>query len=214
MNNIDDSKFLPSAAAMLDGLLEGDFDACRAVMTTQVDDASLAAAVEQMSGLLAEVDSYSLTPVGWNKKITNGTEMSMLRYEMHTEAGDYYVELVMVEGVDGLAGFHITPIEETAVTGTPGAMEGAGLLQWLVLIFGVVEYGFIIWMAVDCLRNKRKGRVGWVLLILLISSIFTVTISAGKLSFNFNVGIYLYLSALLKDSTGAVMLGRRIRQLK
>ncbi len=204
--NIDDSEFRPSATAMLDGLLEGDYAACRAVMTRQVDDASLRAAVEQMSGLLAEVESYSLTPVGWNKKVTNGTGMSSLRYEMQTEAGDYYVELVLVEGVDGLAGFHITPIEHTTVTGNPGTMKGADALQWLVLLFGVAEYGFVIWMAVDCLRRKPKAKVGWLLLILLISSIFTLTITSGRLSFNFNFGIYLHLSTLLKDSAGAIQL--------
>ena len=203
---IDDSAFLPSATAMLDALLEGDYDTCRAVMTSQVDDASLRTAVEQMSGLLAEVESYDLTPVGWNKKITNGTEMSSLRYEMSTEAGDFFVELVLVEGVDGLAGFHITPVQALAVTGNPGNMKGAGVLQWLVLLFGVAEYGFVIWMAVDCLRRKPKAKVGWLLLILLVSSIFTLTLTAGRLSFNFNVGIYLHLSSLLKDSAGAIQL--------
>lgn len=204
--NIDDSEFRPSATAMIDGLLEGNYEVCRAVMTSQVDDTSLRAAVEQMSGLLSKVESYSLTPVGWNKKITNGTEMSALRYEMSTEAGDFYVELVLVEGVDGLAGFHITPIETVTITGAPGAMKGADALQWLVLLFGFAEYGFVLWMAVDCLRRKPKARVGWLLLILLVSSIFTLTLSAGRLSFNFNFGIYLHLSGLLRDSVGAIQL--------
>lgn len=204
--NIDDSAFLPGTTAMLDGLLAEDFDSCRAVITTQVDDQSLRNAVAQMSQLLDGVKGYTLKAVGWNKNIHNGVAQSMVTYEMQTEAGRYLVQVVLVEGVDGLAGFHISPVEEITVTGAPGAMEGANLLQWLVLLLGIAEYGFVLWMAVDCLRHKFKGRIGWLLLILLISSIFTLTFSAGKLSFNFNFGIYLHLSGLLKDSVGAVML--------
>lgn len=203
---IDDSAFLPDTTAMLDGLLAEDFDACREVITTQVDDQTLRSAVAQMSQLLGGVDSYTLKAVGWNKNIHNGISQSSVNYEMQTEAGRFLVQAVMVEGVDGLAGFQISPVEEVVVTGAPGAMEGAGAVQWLMLIFGVAEYGFVLWMAVDCLRHKFKGRIGWLLLILLFSSIFTLSIAGGKLTFDFKFGIYLHLSNLLKDSAGMMAL--------
>ena len=61
-------------------------------------------------------------------------------------------------------------------------------------------------MAIDCLRHSFKGKVGWLLLILLISGLITLTFGQGKLYFNINGGIYPYLSALLKDSVGTTVL--------
>ena len=61
-------------------------------------------------------------------------------------------------------------------------------------------------MAVDCLRHKFKGRIGWLLVILLVSSLIRLSFSGGKLSLHFNFGVYLYSTALLRESTGAVLL--------
>ena len=203
---IDDSAFLPGTTAMLDAILAEDFAGCRAVMTEQVDDESLRGALDQMGQLLEGVESYTLKPVGWRKNVTNGISQSTVRYEMQTNLQTYYVDAVLVEGMDGLAGFHITPIQQNTVTGTPANMQGASLMQWLVLLIGVAEWAFVVWMAVDCLRRKPKRKIGWLLLILLVSGIFTLTVAAGKVSFNINAGIYLHLSGLLSDSAGSMML--------
>jgi hypothetical protein len=204
--SIDDSAFLPGTTAMLDALLTGDYDSCRGLVTKQVEDETLRTAVNQMHQLLADVESYSLKPAGWQKNTNNGITQSLMRYEMQTNAGSFCVDVVLVEGVDGLAGFQITPIQQVDATGTPGSMEGAGILQWLVLLLGFAEAAFVIWMAVDCLRHKFKGRIGWLLMILLISSLISLSFSGGKLSIHFNFGVYLYATALLRESTGAMLL--------
>ena len=204
--SIDDSAFLPGTTAMLDALLLGDYDSCRKLVTVQVEDEALHAGLEQMSQILTDVESYSLKAVGWQKNTNNGITQSVVRYEMQTNAGSFYVDTVLVEGMAGLAGFQITPIQQTTVTGTIGSMEGAGVLQWMVLLLGMVEFGFVLWMAVDCLRHKFKGRIGWLLLILLVSSLISLSFSGGNLSLHFNFGVYLYATALLRESTGAVLL--------
>lgn len=204
--SVDDSAFLPGTTAMLDALLAGDYDSCRELVTEQLEDEDLRIGVAQMSELLTDVETYSLKAVGWQKNTQNGIAQSLMRYEMQTNAGSFYVDSVLVEGINGLAGFHITPIQQTTVTGTLGSMEGAGVLQWLVLLLGLTEFAFVLWMAVDCLRHKFKGRIGWLLVILLVSSLISLSFSGGKLSLHFNFGVYLYSTALLRESTGAVLL--------
>ena len=203
---IDDSAFRPGTTSMLDALLTGDYDSCRRLVTEQVEDEDLRTAVAQMSQLLADVESYTLKVTGWQKNTNNGITQSVVRYEMQTNAGSFCVDTVLVDGMDGLAGFHITPIQKTMVTGTLGNMEGADALQWLVLLLGLAEFAFVAWMAVDCLRRKFKGRIGWLLMILLVSSLMNLSVSGGKLSLHFNFGVYLYSTALLRESTGAVLL--------
>lgn len=204
--SIDDSAFLPGTTAMLDAILAEDYDSCRALVTAQVGDEELHEAVTQMNQLLDSVENYTLKPVGWDNSTHNGITQSAVRYEMDTEAGKFYVEAVLVENVEGLAGFHISPIQQTTVTGSLGNMKDAGVMQWLVLVLGLAEFAFVIWMAVDCLRQKFKGRIGWLLLILFVSSLISLSISGGKISLNFNFGIYLFSTALLRDSTGALLL--------
>lgn len=204
--NIDDSAFLPGTTALLDALLAGDYDSCRNLVTVQVEDDTLRDAVNQMNQLLEGVESYTLKPVAWDQTTHNGVTQSAVRYEMETEAGRYYVEVVLVDNVDGLAGFHITPIQQTTVTGTIGNMEGAGVVQWLMLLLGLAEFAFVIWTAVDCLRHRPKGWIGWMLLILFISGLISLSFAGGKLSLRFNFGIYLYSTALLLDSAGAMLL--------
>lgn len=204
--NIDDSAFRPQTTAMLDGVIANDFDACRDLVADQVDDESLRSALEQMNGMLAQVESYTLKPVSWNKNVRNGIDQTTLRYEMYTQAGDFYVDVALVEDVEGLASFYVTPLQRVTVTGTPGAMKGASLMQWLILLLGAAEIGFILWMAVNCFRHEGKGKVGWLLLILLVGAVVNLTVIAGRISFRFNVGIHLQLSALLRDSNGAMQL--------
>lgn len=203
---VDDSEFRSQTMAMLDALITDDYDACRALVSQNVTDAELREGYSQLRRELSGVESYTLRAVYWNKNVRNDVTQSSLQYEMTTNAGMFSVEVISLSTTEGLAGFRIAPVEQITSTGTLGSMEGAGILQWMFLLLGLAEIGFVLWMAVDCLRSKCKGRVGWLLLILLIGGVVNLTFSDGGFSIRSNAGLMLHLTALLRQSNGTAVL--------
>lgn len=118
----------------------------------------------------------------------------------------YILQIVLSSDTDGIAGFHFDVYAQTVTTGTLLTMQGADGAQWVFLLIGLAEIGLIIGSVVDCARTKIKRKALWIVLILLGSVIWTLSAVQGKVSFNFNIGLLLSHTALIRYSTGGFML--------
>lgn len=204
----DNERIRPGVDAVLTALLAGDEEAGYAAVYHEISRKEFVTAFAQMRELLAEVETYELTPIQYNFRSTNGTRAEQMVYRMTTNAGTYVVSAVVVEGYQGLTSFHIAPEENTALsyTGTPGHMEGASLGQWIVLILGLLGWAFVIWMAVDCCRRKIRRKWLWLIVILLGGVLLTLSASATSMNFRFNVGLHLRLSSWIFYGDGTSQL--------
>lgn len=203
---IDDSDFRADTEAMLNAVIADDFAACRSLVSADVDDASLAAAIEQMRTVLNGVSGYELQATNFSKNITNGVSRTTIRYQMSAGESTFYVDVTRVSGTDGLAGFYVTSYQEPTITGTIGAMADANAAQWVFLVVAVAELAFLIWMLVDCCCHKFKNKALWVALILVGNAMFTLLVADGQFRVNYNIGLIWNYTALIRYSTGGMML--------
>ena len=203
---IDDSEFRADTQQMLDAVLVNDMDTCRALISRDVDDAALAAGVAQMQTVLEDVAEYTLQPISFNKKATNGITQTTIRYRMSAGEMIFLVDAVRVSNADQLAGFHVVRYEEPVYTGTVGHMDGADAAQWILLLVAAAETAFVIWMLIDCFRHTIGNKALWIALILIGNALITLTTGNGQFNLNYAVGTVWNHTALIRYSTGSDVL--------
>lgn len=204
----DDSEIRALTTQMLDGILTGDYDACRAALCREIPDRDVRALCEQGRDYLPDISGYELDIVQWNLQTVNGIREFYVRYRMTAQEHIYYVDVRTVSDTKGLYNFHVNSEADLAeatkvtVTGTLATFRDSDGLQKCLLIFGLAEFAFVVFSAVYCLRKKPKRRWLWLLLIVLASALIRFVIANGSYSTHLHAGIYLALTSLLRDSTG------------
>ncbi len=199
---LDDEKIRNQTEVLLDALIDKDYNAFRENIADEIDSLSVAQGYNELCSVVYGTETYELRFLSRNTHIGNGIQQIKIRYLMITETQNLYVDVVGVSDIDGIVTFVLTPIQETYVTGTLENMNGANALQWGMLLFGIGEFVFVVWMFVDCIRHKFKSKAVWIAIILLCTAIFSVTISEEALRFNVNFGLFLTHTAWLRYSTG------------
>lgn len=179
-----------------------------AVVIQEIDPKEFRQDFMELCQLVSEVDIYELTTIGLHYSTHNGVTTVQVNYRMTTDAGNYVVQVVAPGDYAYLLSFYIIPEEQTTLvyTGTLGHMQGADLLQWLILLTSVLSWGFIAWMLVDCCRRKMQKKVLWILLILLGGMLLTWSAGGGSVSIRVNFGIYIQLNTLLRYGDGSTKL--------
>lgn len=197
--SIDDSAIRAEAAAVMDGMIAGDYEACRANISSRISDAELTEAFEQLSPNMARLGEYELNLVEWKRNISGDVDQTAIRYLVVTEQGNYQLDVTKIAGETGLVGFFISDAEEETVR----AAEPAGVAHWIFLAAGLLGAAFVIWMIVDCARRKMKRKWLWILLSLLGTVLLTVSLESGSFKFQFNIGLYLGTTSLTTYMDGA-----------
>jgi hypothetical protein len=62
--------------------------------------------------------------------------------------------------------YNVAPLSDSLEHSTRFTFEGKGIVHYLFLVFMLIEFLFIIYVAVNCLRTQMKKKVLWVLFIL------------------------------------------------
>lgn len=204
----DDPAIRAATEVFLDALVADDADAAYAAVYSGIDRTEFDTAFAQMYAFVDGVTDYTLEPIHYSYSNSNGVATIQLTYSMTAEAGSYIVTAAKTEGYEGLMGVHIAPEEQTTLhySGTLGHMAGANAFQWGVLVLGVLTWAFVIWMVVDCSRQKIRKKALWLVLIILGATILTLTVSGGSVNLRFNFGLYLQLSSLIRYGDGSAEL--------
>lgn len=192
----------------ISAILVDDPEEAFEVLHNDIKRTEFDAAYTQIYNCIKDVETYELTPIHYNFANRNGTKTIQLTYRMTTNSGAFIVTAAMIEGNEGLRAFNIVQEEQTALsyTGTPGHMQGANLLQWVVLVVGILTVVFVLGVFVDCCRTKIKRKILWLIFILLGGLILSLSMSNGMLNFHFNIGLYMKLSTLMYYGDGSVQL--------
>ena len=192
--------------AMLDAILADDAAAVRGMISTDISNTEFETFYAQAREVFGGIAEYELKQLNWHKNITNGVTIQQAQFLMTAGEDTYVLQIVLSSEMEGIAGFQFDRYVETVTTGTLLTMQGANGAQWVFLLIGLAEIGLIIWAVVDCARSKIKKKALWIVLILFGSVIWTLSAVQGKLNFNFNIGMFLTHTALLRYSTGGFML--------
>ena len=201
-----DEALLESTRQMLDSLISDDFDGAYNLISGAVTKEQFQPLYDGLRPVLQDVENYELIASYKATKIAGDASYVAVRYLFVAQDLKLVVESTRQEGVAGLIGFRVNEYQEVTVTGTVGSMKGADAGQWIFLVIGILEAGFMIWMFVDCCRQKIRRKWLWLLLIMLVSAALNVSVGSG-LRMGANVGLFLNLyTALLRYTTGEVTL--------
>lgn len=205
----DDSAIRAKTEDMLDALIADDAAAAYAMVADACSQTEFDGVYAGMRQMLSGATSYELKRVSFNFRTGNGETTTQAVYTMTANNGKAFaVQVAEATGYRGLAGFRITPKENTSLsyTGDLGHMQGADAAQWGVVILAGLTLVFVILVLIDCCRQKIKRKVLWILVILLGMVAFTFVTSSTSVRFNFNIGAFLSYSALLRYGDGSTAL--------
>lgn len=196
--DFDDSAIRQEAAAVLDGLIAGDYDAVRDGLSSQITDSDLRAVFASLSREMEGLGEYEISPQEWRITNQDGVKLTAIRYLVTAGQTRFVIDVTKVEGEQGISGFHVRPAEAAG----PAKMS-AGAIGWAVTGVGIAAWVFVLWMVVDCLRRKMKRKWLWVPLILLLFMGFHLSLIQGNAAFRVNFGLLLGLSNLTAYSDGS-----------
>lgn len=191
---------------MLDGLLSNDINMSLAAISSNIPQRELQTKFDELAAMLPEADNYTLTPTNINKKTSNGLTQTSVRFLMEIRDQSFLVDVSTLSNQEGLYSIFLQPYEVITVTGTIDTLGQCDVLQILFLVIAAAETVFVIWMFVDCCRHKMKYKAGYLILILMGNLILAFTAAAQNLHLQFQFGLFLTYSALLRYSSGEMMI--------
>lgn len=202
----EDAQLRADTERMLDAILKDDYQAAWDTIYQEVDASQFRQAYLQIQTVLKGVTQYELVASNINKTVTNGLETVSVRYMMTTGEQRFFVDVARAEGYVGLISFRLNVYQPVTVTGTLRNMQGANVIQWIVLIVGLLELAVTVFVFVDCCRHKMRKKWLWLLFIGVGAVIFSVIATPEQLRINFNFGALLGYTSLLSYSTGGFVL--------
>jgi hypothetical protein len=188
---------------MIDAFIAGDEDAAYAVFADGMDRNSFSQSFLTFCDYVEGVETYELTQIGWYAGMENGVGYYRATFDMTSNAGNFTIEAMEVEGYEGIYNFRIVSDEdyENATenyTGTITKMKGASPIQWGFIVFSALCLGFVIWMLADCIKRKIKYKVIWIILILCGALAFTVNVGQNGANFNSTIAIMIFSYSYLQ----------------
>lgn len=196
---------------MLDAIIADDFDTAFQTAPDAGTKQEFTAFYNQMRGVLADVDEYKLTCIGYNTSVNfdNGKQIKRTdaQYKFKSKNLEFVIAAATMTGYEKLAGFHITPIEQTDLyyNGTLGNMVDASPFQWAILLLNLVVLAVTVFAIVDCARRNIKKKALWIVIIVLGMLIVGLTTTATTSQFNFTLGWFSY-SAFIVYGSGKTVL--------
>lgn len=187
----------------LDAILTGDKTAAYALVRSSCSEEEFDSLFSEFCEYLDGISDYELKQVGWRYNLDNGVETVSATYELSGDNGTLYViSAAMVEGVEGLSGFHVQDTAE--ILEMQKSFRG---LDLILKVYSVLVLAFGVWMLVDCIKRKLRRKWLWILLI-LVGVLFKVTIGATQLHLNFNIGFWFTFSGVSADIYGNAVIAK------
>ncbi len=196
----EDEEVRAMTEQMLNALMNEDTETARGLMKNACTDAEFASFYSSFQNYFKDMESYTLSLLSVNTKITAGITRYTAVYRMETNENKLYdITVGTSSDMEGLYGFHITSAEQNVAqyTGTITTLEGSTPVQWVLLFTGLLAYGFIIWALLDCCRWKIKQKWLYILMIILGSVAVLWTIQPGGVKLNFSFLNLLSYTALM-----------------
>lgn len=177
----------------IDNVLTKKYDEAFALIKNAGSREAFKKVTDYMDAELEGVSSYELKVISWNSTLNDGVTKTTVSFEMKTDTGKKFeVSTVLMSNIEGMAGFHIKPV--------PKITDTVSLFKIPLIILSVVVVVFQMWMLVDCIRNKTKLKILWIIMI-VFSIRLSLTLGADGL--NFMPSIFLGLSLSGVAVTGA-----------
>lgn len=205
-NKVDDAQVRENTERMLSYILADDFENAHTMVCTVVTREDFRQPYADIRAVLQNVTEYELLASGRTNNVTNGVSSVTIRYMLTSGEERIFVESTCTEGSIGLTGFHVNAYNPVTQTGTLTSMKEANGIQWVFLVIGLLEAGFMVWMFVDCCRSKIRRKWLWLALTLLGAIAVSFTVDGG-LSYRYNIGLFFNLhTALIRYSSGGFTL--------
>lgn len=199
---VDDATVRENTERMLSYILADDFENAYTMVCTVATREEFRQPYADIRAVLRGVTDYELVASYRNNNVTNGVSYVGIRYMLTSGEQKILVEATRQEGGIGLVGFHVYTYDPVTQTGTLTTMQGANAVQWIFLVIGLLEGGFMIWMFVDCCRSKIRWKWLWLILTLLGAVAISVTVANG-INLRYNIGLFFNLhTALIRYSSG------------
>lgn len=149
---------------------------------------------EEIQVIVEGATSYEIEQIGWNVNMRNGLKTYTSAYQVYLNNDKIVLfRIVTTDSIDGITGLHVSDATEF-VNRTETTVP---TLNIVLIVVSVLEIAFVIWMFVDCLRRKIKGKVLWAILIFFG---FAVTVTVGERSgINFSIGLMLQTGSVVAD---------------
>lgn len=211
---VGDPQIRQLTEAMIDAIRDDDVNTAYNLLVPGIDRAQFDSIYLQLKQLFKDMDVYTLVASQVNKNINMGSEGTITRICYMLSGGKNVAGEIRVfvnvaqssEYPQQLYGFYINDYEEVTQTGTFTTMKGASAGQWVMLIIGLLETGFIVWMFVDCCVHKVRKKWLWLLLIALGVFVISASVDNG-VRLNFNTGLYFNVyTAAIAYSNGTHLL--------
>ena len=203
---VDDPQLRANTEQMLDALIADDPQSAYAALYEGADYNRFLEIYGQLRMALSNLKSYQLTPSQINKTVTNGIATVSVRYMMIAGEQRYFVDATRAEDDDGLVAFYVNEYISVITNGTLSNMEGASVLQWIILVVGMGEIAFVLWAFVDCCRRKLRRKWLWLLLIALGYIITQAVVTPEQFRTGVRIGAFLTYTCLMHYSTGGFAL--------
>jgi len=199
---VEDAKVRENTERMLSYILADDFENAYTMVCTVATREEFRQPYADIRTVLQGVTDYELVASYRNNNATNGVSYVGVRYMLTSGEQKILVEATRQEGGLGLVGFRVYPYDPVTQTGTLTTMQGANAAQWIFLVIGLLEAGFMVWMFVDCCRSRIRRKWLWLILTLLGAVAISVTVGSG-INFRYNIGLFFNLhTALIRYSSG------------
>lgn len=214
-DKVDDPQVRAMTEAMLETVIANDAEACKALLIPGVEDSDFEESFSMMHQLVDGMDMYTMvaSSVNSNTNFTSDITIRTIQYLVSGGTAALGEKRLIVNAVysteypENLASFYISEYIPVTQTGSLASMRGANGVQWVLLILGLLECGFILWMFVDCACHKVLKKWLWLLLIALGAVALTFSISDNSFHTNFNLGLFFnQYTSLILYSNGASIL--------
>ena len=178
----------------LDYVIANDYDAAYGMVEGIDSPETFEEYWKGIQTLAHGANSYELEQIGWNVNLEDGVKAYTTAYQVYFDNGKIALfNVVTFDGVEGIAGLHFSDATEF-VNRTDTVVPAFNVA---VIVVSILEIAFVIWMFIDCLRRKIKGKVLWAILIFVGGSL---TLTVGEYSaINFAIGIMLQTGGVAAD---------------
>ena len=200
VNDSDIAALRALAHSTIEVIKNGDVEAAYELVDKEYyDKATMQEMIPKYSEYLGKFTSFEVKEMrGCTSKKTSGTTLVMAAFSVETDAEDFIITVSAKSGGNSLRGLSVTLMKDTepTYTGTVTTMRGANVLQWFVLIIGLLAMVFSFAMLVDCVKRKIYYKPIWIIVILLSFFLIRVTIDPDK-----SVSVLFWLAFIINSGT-------------
>lgn len=197
-NTVKNERLLNNTQTMVDAIINDDYRKARTVLAETIPDKDMKTIFPELCEYMEGVTEYTLLQTGWRANVKGSVSMYTAAFYIRTDVGNFVINSIEIDGVDGLSSFDITRAEDSLSTpsGIIKAYTGSSPWQYVFLSIMVIELIFIIWMIADCVRRRIRVKPAWILLI--AAGMFTLAFNVGdSVMPSFYMGSVFYPTAVM-----------------